>query len=209
MAAVGLGLIAAGPARADTNLTTAWTDATCGVIARDGTRTLGACSGLSFSALLQPGETAFVSATLRWTYDDDGLALDRPQAFQTDAFGSVRILTHESAGVFVISNLCQGRSCSYPPDRIDSFSGPNAVILGDNDVPDELTGERTFFASSGVAADWFAPAQRNAFLGIAVAFAYDGVNPVPELSTWALMLAGLGAAAWKGLRRRQRSVQAA
>ena len=102
----------------------------------------------------------------------------------------------------MLSSLCQGRLCTLRPDRIDSFSGPNALILGDNLMPDEMTGEQTFFASSGVPSTWLqGGATRGAFLIVVAATTFSGVPPVPEPSTYVLMLAGL---AMLGVAARQR-----
>ena len=191
-AAVVLLALAGVCACAETTLTYEWTNITCGIVAADGSRTEQPCASTSFAAMVEPGQSVFVSASLSYTYSDDGLPLQQPVGFQTDAFGGARPLDHESAGIYVVSNLCQGRLCTLQPDRIDSFGGPNALILGDNLVRDELTGEQTFFASSGVPSTWLqGGAQRGAFLNVVAAITFSGVPPVPEPGTYALMLAGL------------------
>ena len=190
-AAVALLALAGACARAETTLTYEWTNISCGIVAADGSRTEQPCASTSFAAMVEPGQSVFVSASLSYTYSDDGLPLANPAGFQTDAFGGARLLDHESAGIYVVSNLCQGRLCTLRADRSDSFSGPNALILGDNLVPDELTGEQTYFASSGVPSTWLGGAPRGAFLSVVAANTFSGVPPIPEPGTYALMLAGL------------------
>ncbi len=106
---------------ATTTLDYHWTDITCGIVAADGSTVAQPCTGPgpSFSALVQPGESAFVRATLEYSYHDDGLLLDQPQAFQIDPSG-LRNATvhHEASGLYFASNACIGRYCNDvpPPD---------------------------------------------------------------------------------------------
>jgi hypothetical protein len=92
---------------------------------------------------------------------------------------------HESALVGVQSRFCNRTTC--PPPEID-YSGPGYVgfVLGSNDVPDALTGSRTFTASATL---------RDTFPGSEGATVFFGsfvlVQEVPEPSTHALLLAGL------------------
>lgn len=190
-------------ARATTTLTTSWSDVECGLVATDGTRTAQPCPGPSpsFSALAQPGEFVYVSATLNYTYSDDGLRLDRPWAYQLDESGlRVQVVEYESAGLYLISNDCRGRSCARPPDVVNSFDGPFLLLLGNNDTPDLFSGQQRFTATSGVAADWFFASTRTAFMAVN-AQVVQSVTPIPEPQTWALMLAGLGALTWWAARR--------
>ena len=47
-------------------LDVSWSDVTCGLIGADGTRSQHMCDGRSFSAHVDPGEAAYVSATLHY-----------------------------------------------------------------------------------------------------------------------------------------------
>lgn len=193
-------------ASAMTTFTYTWTNITCGIIAADGSRTAQSCSGPSFAAMVEPGESVFVSASLSYTYSDDGLPLEQPGFFQTDALGHGRSLDHEAAVISMMSNLCLTRLCLLFGGRPDSIdTGPSGgLIFGENMVPDEESGAVGFFASSGVPST--SPPSpfgytRLAFF-IASVTTFSGVTPVPEPGTYALMLAGL---AMLGAAARQRS----
>jgi hypothetical protein len=140
----------------------------------------------------------YVSATLNYTYSDDGLALDRPFAYQISELGGVRVVNYESAAIYVGSNSC-GRGCPPRPEVISSFSGPFALILGDNDTPDSFSGQQNYFASSGNSPVFPLPGPRTAFLSVSVTNV-QSVSAIPEPQTWALMLTGLGALAWAARR---------
>jgi hypothetical protein len=195
-------LLATPAVHATTTLTTTWTDVECGFIGSDGTRTVQPCNGdlRSFTAVVNtPGEAVYVSATLNYTYSDDGLALDRPFFYQTDVFGGVRLVTNESAAIYVGSNNC-GRGCPFRPEVVNNSSGPFVLILGDNDTPDSFSGQQNYFASSGNSTVAPLPGPRTAFLSLN-ATVVQSVSPIPEPQTWALMLAGLGALALGVARR--------
>ncbi len=192
-AALSLLALAGVCARGETTLTFEWTNITCGIIAADGSRTVQPCASTSFAAMVEPGQAVFVSASLSYTYSDDGLPLEHLGIFQTDALGHGRSIDHEAAVIFMTSNLCQSRSCllfGVPPDRLDSFSGPTGLIIGENTVPDETSGAVGFFASSGVPSTLLSGGTRSAFFHASVT-TFSGVAPVPEPGTYALMLAGL------------------
>ena len=202
-AAVALLALAGACARAETTLTFEWTNIHCGIIAADGSRAEQSCTGPSFSALAQPGQSVFVSASLSYTYSDDGLPLEHPGFFQTDAFGHGRSVDHEAAVIFMTSNLCQSRLCLLTggrPDLLDSFSGPTGLIFGENTVPDETSGAVSFFASSGVPSNFLSGEMRIAFFSASVT-TFSGVTPIPEPSTYALTLAGLALLGVAALRR--------
>ncbi len=194
---VAAGVLLPPAARATTTLTTSWSDIECGIIATDGTRTARPCPGPtpSFSALAQPGESVYVSATLNYTYSDDGLRLDRPWGYQVDGSGlRVQFVEYESAGLYLVSSDCRGRSCPRPTDVTSSFNGPFLLLLGNNDTPDSFSGQQRFTATSGVSANWPFAGTRTAFMAISAQMV-QSVTPIPEPQTWALMLAGLGALA--------------
>lgn len=211
-AAIALPLwLACGSASALTTLTFNWTDVTCGIVAADGTQTAAqTCTGgggvsPSFSAVVNAGESVFVSANLRYTYSDDGLGLERPFAFQLDPSGlRVRFVDHEAAALYALSNDCQSRYCQRPPELTDAFVGPFVLILGDNAFPDSFSGEQNYFASAGLSAGSpYGQASRGAFLAINGSQVLQGVAaPIPEPATSALMLFGLVAVVGATRRRR-------
>jgi hypothetical protein len=145
-------------ARAETTLTYEWIDITCGTIAADGSRSAQPCATTSFSALLHPGESVYVSASLSYDYHDDGLALARTVTLHPSPNNMV-VLDHEAAVVGVISSLCfDFRSCNaQAADHVDNFvgAGPlSPLVFGNNLVPDDLSGQSRFFASSGVPSTY-------------------------------------------------------
>jgi hypothetical protein len=193
-------------ARATTTVSTSWSDIECGLIASDGTRTVQPCTGPSpsFSALAQPGQSVYVSATLNYTYSDDGLRLDRPWAYQVDENGlRVQVVEYESAGLYLYSNDCRTRSCPRPPDVVTFFTGEFLLLLGNNDTPDSFSGQRRYTAGSGIPAGDYFPSVRSAWIGVGSVI--QSVTPVPEPQTWALMLTGLGALAWAARRPMRRA----
>ena len=136
--------LAAHGASAMTTLTYTWSNVDCGIVAADGTRSSVPCdagTSPSFAALVQPGQSVFVMATLNYSYHDDGLALDRPGFFQLDPYGqSVLTVDHEAGGFSVRANGCFSRICNQPPHLTDTVSGPYSTVLGNNEVPDDLSG---------------------------------------------------------------------
>jgi PEP-CTERM motif len=190
-------------ASAMTTFTYTWTNITCGIIAADGSRAEESCSGPSFAAMVEPGQSVFVSASLSYTYSDDGLPLEQPGFFQTDAFGHGRSVDHEAAVIFMTSNLCLSRLCLLTggrPDLLDTFSGPTGLIFGENAVPDEASGAVGFFASAGVPSTQLSGGTRFAFFHASVT-TFSGVPAIPEPGTYALMLAGLALLGVVALRR--------
>jgi hypothetical protein len=182
-------------ASAMTTLTYTWSNLDCGIVAADGTRSSLPCtagSSPSFAALVQPGQSAFVTATLNYSYHDDGLALDRPGFFQLDPYG-LRVLNvdHEAGGLSVLANGCFSRSCNQPPEQTDTFSGPFSTILGNNEVPDDLNGQIVFSSTAGVTPTWFGAENRTAFLNVIDQRTFSGVSPAPEPPTYLLLAAGL------------------
>jgi hypothetical protein len=99
---------------------------------------------VGFDVVLQPGQSASVTATLHYTYRDDGLPLTMPGAFQMDANGFDYLYTNFEAGaLYGFSNNCRGsRYCPYHPDIfIEGGSvGFPPLLLGLNSVPDHITG---------------------------------------------------------------------
>lgn len=199
--------LASMPAHALTVLDLSLSEPSCGLIGVDGSVTAQPCSGLSFSAALLPGEAVFVSATLHYEYRDDGLVLPAGAwSFVRPGPGPYPPESHEAGALYFVSNACASAAecLRQPVERVDVFSqsGRSPLILGNNDVPDSLTGEIRLFATSGVLAGWLSGGQRTAFIGVD-GFTLDGrglssvpVAPaIPEPTTAALMLAGLAALA--------------
>lgn len=176
-----------------TTLTYDWTEITCGIVTPGGLTTALPCptNNPSFTARVQPGESVVVTATLSYHYQDDGLALGRVEGFQMDAFGfQMAYFDHEAAGLGFFSSTCRSRYCNPFPHWTDSVSGPIAVVIGNNDAPDDLTGSISFSVAAGISSSWVGPDTRTAYVSV-WSREFSPVNAVPEPSTYALMLAGL------------------
>jgi hypothetical protein len=80
---------------------------------------------VGFEASIQPGESAYVTATLHYSYRDDGRPLESQGSFQLDPYGFEFAYTDFEAGaLYSRSNLCEhGRAC--PPEP--GSSSPEAV----------------------------------------------------------------------------------
>ena len=187
-----LGLCA--PAAADVTLTGVIVDATCGVRGTSGT-TLQACSalpqGTGFHVTIAPGETAFVNATLRYEYSDDGLRLPVPFPLQLDYFGvSFRNVNYEVGEIVPLSNACRSRACGLPPS-LDVGGSTAFLVLGENDKPDHLTGELPLSSFVSVLATSGIAYPMDVFVNWQAITA--GVAAIPEPAAWTLLLPGLAA----------------
>ncbi len=174
-----------GTALDKTTLTYSWSNIVCGVTLPGGATTYHDCATPSFSAMLDAGQTVFVTATLNYTYSDDGLPLDRPTAIGPGTFVPI---DHE-AGVIFLNGRCDSRAClgAYTT----SYDGPSRLIFGNNTTPDQLSGQFTYTSSVTALATNTIPINGSAFLMVAQVDTYSGVAPIPEPSTYALLLAGL------------------
>lgn len=178
---------------------------TCGLIGVDGTRSEQPCDGLSqfeplrrgLTAFVNPGESVFVSGTLHYRYSDEGLPLPPGTfAFEFPRPGVAYPVTGEASALYFWSNQCSvfPECINLPLEGTDTFNHTSdPLILGNNDVPDSLTGALQLMATSGQALTWPVGATRTAFVN-ADASTVSGIAPaIPEPSTYALMLAGLAA----------------
>jgi len=145
-------LMFSAPAAATATLTGSFMNAVCGITGPLGTTTVPcrqSTGGVDFQASLNPGETAFLDATLHFDYRDDGLRLapGHPGFVQLDAAGDhVRDLFVEAGVIYLFSNFCQGRHCSFPPgvDASGTIGFP-PIVLGENENP--TTSLRTSLSS--------------------------------------------------------------
>ena len=197
---------------ASVDMTLAIDGVTCTVTSPSGTIAV-ACEGASFGVSLQPGWSATIGADIHYTYHDDGLPVD-PFLLQfqnnASAVGGNTLVDHEAGAIYVNSSSCQNQYCSG--GGIDTSGTTFApFFLGNNDVPDDLTGTWSVFATSSRPSDNQTPDFARLSIGAFGLFvsAEDGgrrglVNataaPVPEPSAYALFMAGLallGAARWR------------
>jgi hypothetical protein len=126
-----------------------------------------------------------------FTYSDDG----QPRGDST--FESATLsFTPQQAGVSYQINVL-----GAPADAFSIVSGP-ALVLGNNDHPDSFSGTIRVDVTRGGATPGVS------FGGITPVLSIDsapdgGITPVPEPSTYALMMAGLGVLGWKTRQRRR------
>ena len=85
-------------------------------------------------------------------------------------------------------------------DELDPARG-DVVILGNNDIPDELSGELPLQTFLTVASSYPSPTY-SAFVFVDwLGITFSGVAPVPEPATWMALVAGLLALAVRIERR--------
>lgn len=193
------------PAAALVTLETSVSNITCGITDAAGLSRFGNCSSLSFPALIEPGETAFLRATLHYHYTDQGLPLPVPMQFQVNELGMNGVMTfNEAAGLYVNSNLCGGRHCPIPPHvQVEGTLFP-PLILGLNDHPDDLTGSRDLYVEVSALGGLPYPMSYATTLFLypfSIVYAAPA-PPIPEPATVSLIGAGLLALGWLGRRRR-------
>ena len=193
-------------ASAITTFTYFWSNVTCGIVERDGTRTLLPCPSAapSFTADVVDGQAAFVSATFNYSYHDDGLQFSLPEYLPNGSDGRF-ILNEEAAGIYFRRIPCAGvRGCNISGGALDSFNGLSQLILGNNGAADDIEGQLSFSAMSGSTyfpqADVRPAVSRTVFFDVGQVVT---ISPVPEPATYALMLAGLAAVGAAGRRRRR------
>jgi PEP-CTERM motif len=185
-----------------------WTDVTCGIVERDGSRTFLPCPSSdapTFTASVLDGQLVFVTATFSYTYHDDGLGLSMPEYLPDGSINRI-IVNEEAAGIYFRRLPCIGNRGCTTSAALDSFTVPSQLILGINGKPDDVEGQLSFSALSGSR---FFPQQIPETPAISRTVFFDvgqviTISPAPEPATYALMLAGLVAVSAAARRRRNR-----
>jgi hypothetical protein len=181
---VALTFLAGAPLSARAYVTLDWevSNITCGLTDVPlGTTIYGDCDTLSFSVSALPNQRGFLTATIAYHYTDDGLPLNYPAAFQTDAFGTYTIAAYESAGLLALGSGCSRPFCDNPDI---SGVGYQMEIISLNDQPDDLTGSVTFATFFEPSGPLLYPRSADLFIDVQpVIYA-----AVPEPSTLAIML---------------------
>jgi hypothetical protein len=186
--------------------------AACSTTSPDGTTTSVPCESGGWSPTLEPGWSALMTATIGYSYADDGRRLDSPASIQVSHMGSVTA-SFESAVLYSVTSASRcsifhgGDHCSIdsvPYDAYFDVAASYPLFLSNNDVAEAVSGQ--FEVTTGWL--WRPPSN---FYGqgytLTPTLSVDvwGIaHAVPEPSTWALMigpLLGLGVFA---RRRRKR-----
>lgn len=205
MAAASMALgVGAPAAKADVALDYFWSNIQCGFANPGGAVTTGACASPSFSAVVEGGGYAFVTATFNYSYRDDGLTLPSPVSFQANARGTQLVtVSNEAAAIYFFSSTCTTfETCLDITSRERTSTNPIFLVLGNNATPDALSGSFVYTATVRAIPPF--GGEVNPFLSVGVTQIAGVAAPIPEPSAWALMLAGLCGATWVARRRRAR-----
>ncbi len=195
--------------------------ATCTVTTSGGTTTAVACSADSWVVALQPGWSAQMVATIDYTYADDGLPLASPGFITTaSGGGGVETVFYEAGALYAATSFCL-EGCDNGR-YWESWTGSNGfppVFVSDNQIADSLSGTLTVTTGAhniSTTSDIFNPPvtwSPNVYIAIGsgpvAPLTFSGIEPVgaiPEPSTFALMLLGLGALGATAVRRSRRAV---
>ena len=181
-------------------LTATVTSATCTLTSPSGSTTVP-CGPGGWSPTLQDGWTATMTATVSWTYSDDGLPLSPLGYF--DTLGGTSILaTHEAGAIYARMPSC------FPGSQTPCISGsgyPNAPysfqLISNDTSPTSLSGsfDVTVTANHSFGPQWGAWTPSLYVNPDAVVF--SSTAAIPEPSTWALMVLSLPVLGWAVRRR--------
>jgi PEP-CTERM motif len=169
------------PASAAVTFDYSFSEISCGHIDHAGVTTFDVCATPSYFASIGFDHAeAFLYATLTYHYTDDGLPLGRRDELQTDWSGLRHVVTdYEAAAINVSGSGCASRECNPYATGV----GYQVIVLGLNDHPDDLTGSVRLF--TGIEDGFFST---TLFLSADTQIL---AAPIPEPSSWALMLLGL------------------
>jgi hypothetical protein len=193
------------PARAVATLDAWLTDFACSFTDENGITSGVPCNGPTVTAVLGPGDAVMITATLHYTYHDDGLAIAEPRMawIQMDWNGfSVIYATHEVGWILVSGTRCESRYCGHR-DGITELGTDTfpPILLGLNDVADDLSGQLQVWAGYRVEAD---PSVGTGHMLTARLSVTSFTHSIPEPATMAMMLVGLAAMGLAVRRRRTR-----
>jgi hypothetical protein len=184
--------------------------ASCTTTSPEGVTTSVSCDAAGWSPTLEPGWSALMTATIGYSYADDGRRLSSPTSLQVSHMGSVTA-SFESAALYSETSASDcarfhgGLHCSdgtTPHDVYFDVAENYLLFLSNNDYAEAVSGQ--FKVTTGWR--WEPPGgfygqgytlTPNLYVstrGIAYA--------VPEPGIWALMLGPVIGLAWLSRRRR-------
>lgn len=190
------------------------TSANCSITTLEGTTTTVACDPAGWTAVLGPGWSAQMTATIHYEYSDNGLPLHgsagRRPTFQLDPFGfSLLELEFEAGAIHAFTHWthCHARTTScgeIAPGGGDQYFGEYGfppVFVSHNEVADDVSGDIS--VTTGVRWD-----AASLYYGLGITWSHTlFVNPstqvaaIPEPATWLLMVGPLLGLGWLGRRR--------
>lgn len=179
--------------------------ATCTLTTPSGTTTVP-CSASGWGVRLEPGWTAMMTATWNWHYTDDGLPMNGGALMDyRSGFGGIRLVNHESAGIYVQSLPACGRAGCTPFASRVVGPGLTAVFESDNDAPEDVTGSRTLTITATWPATFGGPGVGTLGFFNPGVFV-NSVPAIPEPSTWAMFATLLATLACIRRRRATKGV---
>lgn len=146
------------------------------------------CSEPSFVVSLGEMESAMASATLTYTYHDDGLplAMTTWPPFNVDPYGgNSGREDFEAGGISIFSKPFNGRGGFMP--GVNVSNSDQWLSLGSNFVPDDISGQVAIF--SKVSIGQYAGYSGEVSVYVSQAYAFSA--PVPEPSSYYLLAMGL------------------
>lgn len=206
-ATMGLAAAFALPAHAESSpfekatLNAGITSVTCTVTSPGGS-TAVPCNASSWQPTLESGWTATMTATVSWTYSDDGLPLS-PLGYFVTASGTSIVATNEAAAIYARMPNCFPGSTSACVSGTGYNNLPFALAVVSNDTtPTSTSGSFVVTATAQhTFGSFYGPWTPNLYVNLDPVV-YSSTAAIPEPSTWALMLLSIPALGWAARRRR-------
>ena len=183
--------------------------ASCTTTSPDGITTSVPCDPAGWSPTLEPGWSALMTATIGYSYADDGLRFDHPRPIQVntrsflDAPFEFAVLYAETAysDCARFSGNADHCGSSVPYDTYFGQYHFPPIFISNNDHAEDVSGEIT--VTTGWK--WDPPSifygQGYTLTPHLFVSTHGFADAVPEPSTWALMLGSLAVLGWRVRRR--------